>query len=140
MLQVALVIGLLTSTSSSDPRLLGTEATSVRIQEATARLIDDSTGEADTELTLLPEGVYFTREGYDRLVSVTTRLQEDLGSIRVKLKDYEAASLAPTPPPLTVTPIAISAWTTREVLYAGAIGVVVGVVGGVVLVSLVRAQ
>lgn len=138
MLQVALAIGLLTTTPSSEPRLLSADATSVRIHEATARVIDDATGQPEAGLTLLPEGVYFTREGYDRLVSVTTRLQEDLGAIRVKLKDYEAASLAP--PAVAVVPPRLSSWTTRDMVLVGAVGVVVGIVGGVVLVGLARAQ
>ena len=139
MLQVALAIGLLTSTSSLEPRLLPNGATSARIQEGTARLIDDITGKPDTELTLLPEGVYFTREGYDRLVSVTSQLQEDLSAIRLKLAGYETAAITPCPPPPEAPPL-VKGWATRDLVLVGAVGVVVGLVGGVVLVGLARAQ
>lgn len=132
MLRVALSVGLLTLTAASEPRLLSTDATSVRIQEATARLIDDGTGVPDSHLTLLPEGVCFTREGYDRLVSVTTTLQEDLGKIRQRVRDYEAATLTPLPVVVPTAP----GWSTKDVLLVGAVGVVVGVVGSVVLVGL----
>lgn len=132
----ALAVGLLLSSAPAEPHVLPVTATSVRVLEASARVIPDGSDTPDTHLTLLPEGVYFTREGYDRLVGVTTRLQEDLGSIRQRVREYEAVTLAP--PPMTAPQL--HEWSTSDVLLVGAICVVIGVVGGVVLVGMARSQ
>lgn len=132
----ALAVGLLLSSTPAEPRLLPVGATSVRLLEGSARLIPDGGEVADAHLTLLPEGVFFTREGYDRLVGVTTRLQEDLGSIRTRLHDYEAASIAP--PPAVAAPTLRGGWSTSDVLVAVLAGVVVGA-GGVLLLQATRA-
>lgn len=132
----ALAVGLLLSSTPAEPHLLPVGATSVRILEGTARLIPDDGGPPDTHLTLLPEGVFFNREGYDRLVSVTTKLQEDIVSIRTRLHDYEVASIAP--PPAVATPTLRGGWNTSDLLVAVLAGVVVGV-GGVLILNATRA-
>lgn len=120
-----------------EAHLLSPDATSVRIQEGTARLIDDATGKSDTYLTLLPESVCFTREGYDRLVGVTTRLQEDLNGIRQRVKDYETAVVPPLPAP----PKSSEGWSRGDVFLMGVVtGAVVVIVSGVALVGLARAN
>lgn len=131
----ALVVGLVLSSSPAEPHLLPVGATSVRLLEGSARLIPDGSEVADTHLTLLPEGVYFTREGYDRLVVVTTKLQEDIGSIRTRLHDYEAASIAPPP---AAAPTLRGGWSTSDVLVAVLAGVLAGG-GGVLLLQATRA-
>lgn len=129
----ALVAGLILSATPAEPHLLPVGATSVRLFEGTARLIPDGNEAPDAHLTLLPEGVFFTREGYDRLVGVTTRLQEDLGSIRSRVRDYEAAAIAPP----AVAPTLRGGWSTSDILVAVLAGVVVGA-GGVLVLQATR--
>jgi hypothetical protein len=134
MLRTALAVGLFSSSSLAEPRLLPPEATSVRIREATARLLPDDSETPDGHLTLLPEGVFYTREGHDRLVSVTVKLQETLQSIRGRMKDYERTALVPCPV-LTEVPQVGPRWTLGEVLLVGVAGVLVGAGAVVVLQS-----
>lgn len=130
-----LTAGFLTLSPSSEPRPLSKDVQAVRIYEGSARLLNGE--EPDSSLTLLPAGVYFTNRGYDTLNIATQQLQANLHAMEGKVRDYEAAALTPCPevesPPL-------KGWTARDMVLVGAVGVVVGLVGGVVLVGLARAQ
>lgn len=136
MLKAALAAGFLLSATPAEPRLLPSTATSVVLHSATARLIPDGAVTPDAHLTLLPEGVFFTREGHDRLVAVTVRLQEDIGAIRQKVSDYEAASIAP--PPVVEAPAIRKGWSTSDLLVAVLAGMVIGA-GGIAAWQAARA-
>jgi len=131
MRSVAIAVGLIASSALAEPRLLPPSATSVLIYEGSARLIDDATGKPDSHLTLLSEGVFYTREGHDRLTSVTVQLQEDLNSIRTRLADYDARQVAPLPRVAS----AESGWSNNVVLGAFLVGLTVGLVGGTLVVA-----
>lgn len=131
MRHVAIAVGLIASSALAEPRLLPPGATSVLIYEGSARLISDATGRTDSHLTLLPEGVFYTREGHDRLTSVTVKLQEDLNSIRARLADYDAQQVAPLPR----VAAAESGWSTNVLLGVFVVGLAVGLVGGTFAVA-----
>ena len=131
MRHVAIAVGLIASSALAEPRLLPPDATSVLIYEGSARLISDTTGKVDAHLTLLPEGVFYTREGHDRLTGVTVKLQEDLNSIRARLADYDAKQVAPFPR----VAAAESGWSTNVLLGVFLVGLTVGLVGGTVVVA-----
>lgn len=130
-MRVAIAVGLLASSALAEPRLLPPDATSVLVMEGSARLISDVTGKPDSHLTLLPEGVFYTREGHDRLTGVTVKLQEDLASIRTRLADYDAQQTAPLPR----VAAAESGWSTNVLLGAFLLGLGAGLVGGTFVIA-----
>lgn len=131
MRSVAIAVGLIASSALAEPRLLPESATSVLVLEGSARLISDTTGRPDEYPTLLGEGVFYTREGHDRLTGVTVKLQEDLNSIRSRLAEYDAQQVAPVPR----VAVAESGWSTNVLLGAFLLGLAVGMVGGTVVVA-----
>lgn len=131
MRHVAIAVGLIASSALAEPRLLPPDATSVLVVDGSARLIDEGTGLPETHLTLLPEGVFYTREGHDRLTGVTVKLQEDLNSIRARLAAYDAQVMVPLPQ-VSVTE---AGWSTNVILGAFLVGLTVGLVGGTLVVA-----
>lgn len=132
MRHVAIAVGLIASSALAEPRLLPESATSVLVLEGSARLISDATGHPDDYPTLLGEGVFYTREGHDRLTGVTVKLQEDLNSIRARLAEYDAQQVAPLP---RVAVMESSGWSNNVLLGAFLVGLTVGLVGGTFVVA-----
>lgn len=131
MRHVAIAVGLLASSALAEPRLLPESATSVLVLEGSVRLISDTTGRPDDYPTLIGEGVFYTREGHDRLTDVTVRLQEDLNSIRARLASYDAQPVALAPRVV----VAETGWSGNVVLGAFVLGLAVGLVGGTFVVA-----
>lgn len=129
MLRAALTVGLLTLASSPEAHPLPADTRAARVLSGTALLVvaDAPSG----RLTLLPEGVFFTTDGYAALDIATKQLQANLRAVEARVKDYESAALVPSP--TAEAPRLASGWDTRTVLLVGVVGVFVGVVGGVVL-------
>lgn len=135
MLRTALTVGLLTLSSSPEPHPLPPDVNAARVLSGTALLVTKDAPEG--RLTLLPEGVYFNADGYQRLSIATQSLQASLRAMEARVKEYEAQALTPCP---LVEPPTLKGWSARDVLLAGAVGVVVGVAGAVVLHGLVQAR
>lgn len=129
MLRAALTVGLLALASQPEAKPLPPEVKAARVLSGTALLVTKDATEG--RLTLLPEGVYFTSDGYTTLNNAAEQLQANLRAVEARVKEYEVKAL--TPCPEVETPRLSASWDTRTVLLVGVVGVVVGVVGGVVL-------
>lgn len=118
------------SAALSEPLPLPPGVTAAWVVEGTARLRLEGAAAPDSHLTLLPEGAYFTAEGYKALTDTTLSLQRDLASVRATLKAYEAEALTPCPP---APALRQGGWSGRAVALALFAGFAVGIGGAVVL-------
>lgn len=127
MTRAALLLGLLTTSASAEPRHLPPGLQAVEILEGEARLIVAGTPEDFP--TRLPRGVYFTDAGYKGLLDTTLRLQDDLEALR-RTATAPCPEVAPMPP-LMVTR---AGWSTQALVIAFLAGLAVAA-GTVVVVS-----
>ena len=119
MRRASLVLGLLTTSALAEPRHLPPGLNAVEVVSGEARLHLPGHDAPDAHLTLLPEGVFFNRAGYELLTASTNRLQDDLAALEVRLDTLAA------PPPVVVRP----GWRTRSVVILFAAGVLLGAGG-----------
>lgn len=126
MTRAALLLGLLTSSASAEPRHLPPGLQAVEILEGEARLI--IAGTPDDVPTRLPRGVFFTEASYEGLTVVTLKLQDDLEALRhtASTPCPEVASM----PPLTVTR---SGWSTQALFIVLLTGLAAGAGGALFL-------
>lgn len=126
MTRAALLLGLLTTSASAEPRHLPPGLNAVEILDGEARLIID--GRQEDAPTLLPRGVFFTASGYEAVESATLKLQDDLDALRTA----PAVACPEAPPALTVTR---AGWSTQAVVIAILAGLAMGAGGALVLIS-----
>lgn len=127
MTRAALLLGLLTTSASAEPRHLPPGLMAVEVLEGEARLI--VAGKPDDFPTRLPRGVFFVEEGYKAVEVATLKLQDDLEALRTTAAT-PCPEVAPMPP-LTVTR---SGWSTQAVVLAFLTGIAVAA-GGVAVLS-----
>lgn len=128
MTPCAVVLGMLLAAPSegAQPEPWPAEVRAVNVLSGEGRLVLD--GREDRQpLVLLPEGVFFTKEGYARLQEATFKLQDDMKDLRRKL---EACKPQPYLCPQAPVPIQ-TGWSSTALLIALGVGVVVG--GGAVV-------
>lgn len=126
MTRAALLLGLLTTSASAEPRHLPPGLQAVEILEGEARLI--IAGTPEDAPTRLPRGVFFTEAGYKGLLDTTLRLQDDLEALR-RTATAPCPEVAPMPP-LTVTR---AGWSTQAVVIVFLAGLMVGASGALIL-------
>lgn len=130
MRRASLLLGLLTTSALAEPKHLPPGVNAVSVLHGEARLHLPGRAEPDAHLTLLPEGVFFNKAGYELLTASTTRLQDDLTALRARL-DAADALAAPPPPPAIVLQ---QGWRTRSIVLFFAAGVLLGA-GGLYVVT-----
>lgn len=124
MLREALTLVMLTAATPAEPQPLPAGVQAVEIAEGTAYLL--VRGDADSRLTLLPEGVYFTRAGYTTLEAATLGFQDNVAALEAKVTAYERAALVPCPPVAHPE----SGWRTQTVVVFVLASLLVGGVVG----------
>lgn len=124
MLREALTLVLLTAATPAEPQPLPAGVQAVEVAQGTAYLLVK--GSAESRLTLLPEGVYFTRAGYLTLESATLGFQDNVAALTKRVADYEQAALTPCPQQAITAP----GWRTETVVILVLASLLVGGVVG----------
>jgi hypothetical protein len=129
MTPCAVVVGMLLAgpPTVAEAEPFPAEVRAVNVLSGSGRLVLDGR-EENPPLVLLPEGVFFTTEGYRRLQEATFRLQDDMGALRRKLDACKPQPYLCPEVPVTVQ----TGWSTRAVVIALAAGLAAGA-GAVVL-------
>lgn len=132
MLRAVLVAGLLPlAVAQAEPHPFPPGLQAAWVLEGSARLRIDDRAEADSHLTLLGKGVYFTELGYESLAKTTADLQVKLKTLEARVSEYDAQQVAPLPR----VAAAESGWSTNVLLGVFVVGLAVGLVGGTFAVA-----